>query len=128
MPFPASDVSSWMWLLPLGESQSFKTDLRYVRSTDDGGSNVDNDAFGALQTSGLVLGLAALNLDVKLVGVSTSASQDVEGIVTVLSTVDDKQIYFNQTASVFHALAAQADNGISGLADVTLKPNWTDCE
>ena len=37
-------------VMPLGESQSFKTDLRYVRSTDDGGSNVDNDAFGALFT------------------------------------------------------------------------------
>ena len=37
-------------VLPLGDNQSFKTDLRYVRSTDDGGSNVDNDAFGALFT------------------------------------------------------------------------------
>ena len=37
-------------IMPLGESQSFKTDLRYVRSTDDGGSNVDNNAFGALFT------------------------------------------------------------------------------
>ncbi|ABP80845.1 probable porin [Stutzerimonas stutzeri A1501] len=37
-------------VLPLGDKQSFKTDLRYVRSTDDGGSNVDNDAFGALFT------------------------------------------------------------------------------
>ncbi|XVN07583.1 OprD family porin [Pseudomonas corrugata] len=36
--------------LPLGEGQSFKTDLRFARSTDDGGSNVDNDAFGALFT------------------------------------------------------------------------------
>jgi len=34
----------------LGDNQSFKTDLRYVRSTDDGGSNVDNNAFGALFT------------------------------------------------------------------------------
>ena len=34
--------------LSLGEGQSFKTDIRYARSTDDGGSNVDNDAFGAL--------------------------------------------------------------------------------
>jgi len=38
-------------IMPLGENQSFKTDLRYVRSTDDGGSNVDNNAFGALFTS-----------------------------------------------------------------------------
>ena len=35
-------------VMPLSDKQSFKTDLRYVRSTDDGGSNVDNDAFGAL--------------------------------------------------------------------------------
>ncbi|MCQ4256006.1 OprD family porin [Stutzerimonas stutzeri] len=41
---------SLVHVLPIGESQSFKTDLRYVRSTNDGGSNVDNDAFGALFT------------------------------------------------------------------------------
>lgn len=34
--------------LPLGEGRSFKSDIRYARSTDDGGSNVDNHAFGAL--------------------------------------------------------------------------------
>jgi hypothetical protein len=37
-------------VLPIGDNQSFKSDLRYVRSTDDGGSNVDNNAFGALFT------------------------------------------------------------------------------
>ncbi|WP_181297289.1 OprD family porin [Pseudomonas sp. Q2-TVG4-2] len=37
-------------IMPLSDNQSFKTDLRYVRSTDDGGSNVDNNAFGALFT------------------------------------------------------------------------------
>ncbi len=37
-------------VLPIGDNQSFKTDLRYVRSTDDGGSNVDNNACGALFT------------------------------------------------------------------------------
>jgi feruloyl esterase len=36
--------------LPLGEGRSFKSDIRYARSSDDGGSNVDNDAFGALFT------------------------------------------------------------------------------
>lgn len=36
--------------LPLGEGQSFKSDLRFAHSTDDGGSNVDNNAFGALFT------------------------------------------------------------------------------
>lgn len=37
-------------VMPLGDNQSFKSDLRYVRSTDDGGSNVDNNAFGAIFT------------------------------------------------------------------------------
>ena len=35
---------------PLGENQSLKTDLRYARSTDDGSSTVDNNAFGAMVT------------------------------------------------------------------------------
>ncbi|MCQ4287126.1 OprD family porin [Pseudomonas stutzeri] len=37
-------------VLPLGEDQSLKTDLRYARSTDDGSSTVDNKAFGAMVT------------------------------------------------------------------------------
>ncbi|RON46591.1 OprD family porin [Pseudomonas frederiksbergensis] len=33
--------------LPLGKSQSFKTDLRYADSSKDGNTNIDNQAFGA---------------------------------------------------------------------------------
>jgi hypothetical protein len=40
-------------VLPLGDKQSLKTDLRFARSTDDGDSNVDNKAFGAMFTYGL---------------------------------------------------------------------------
>ena len=40
-------------VLPLGEGHSLKTDLRYARSTDDGRSNVDNKAFGAMLTYAL---------------------------------------------------------------------------
>ena len=41
-------------VLPLGDKQSLKTDLRYARSTDDGRrSNVDNTAIGAMVTYGL---------------------------------------------------------------------------
>ena len=40
-------------VLPLGGKQSLKTDLRYARSTDDGRSNVDNKALGAMITYGL---------------------------------------------------------------------------
>src|SRR5690606_33086018 len=37
-------------VLPISEGQSLKTDLRYQRSTDDGNTNVDNKAFGAMVT------------------------------------------------------------------------------
>lgn len=37
-------------VLPLGDNQSLKTDLRYARSTDDGSSKVDNKALGAMVT------------------------------------------------------------------------------
>ena len=40
-------------VLPLGDKQSLKTDLRYARSTDDGRSNVDNKALGAMLTYGI---------------------------------------------------------------------------
>ena len=41
-------------VLPLGDKQSLKTDVRYASSTDDGNrSNVDNKAFGAMVTYGL---------------------------------------------------------------------------
>ncbi|WP_061237586.1 OprD family porin [Ectopseudomonas composti] len=53
-------------VLPLGEKQSLKTDLRYARSTDDGQSNVDNKAFGAMVTyalSGHSFGLGYQQMD-----------------------------------------------------------------
>lgn len=40
-------------VLPIADKQSFKTDLRFARSTDDGDTNVDNKAFGAMFTYGL---------------------------------------------------------------------------
>lgn len=37
-------------VLSLGDKQTLKTDLRYARSTEDGNSNVDNNALGAMVT------------------------------------------------------------------------------
>lgn len=47
-------------VLPLADKQSLKTDVRYARSKNDGNTNVDNKAFGAMATyslSGHSLGL-----------------------------------------------------------------------
>jgi len=40
-------------VLPLGKNQSFKSDLRFARSTHDGESNVDNSALGTMFTYSL---------------------------------------------------------------------------
>lgn len=40
-------------VLPIADGQSLKTDLRYSRSKDDGSSNVDNKALGAMVTYSL---------------------------------------------------------------------------
>jgi hypothetical protein len=40
-------------VLPIADKQSFKTDLRYARTTDDGSSNIDNKFFGAMFTYAL---------------------------------------------------------------------------
>src|SRR5690606_8046333 len=40
-------------VLPISEGPSLKTDLRYQRSTDDGNTNVDTKAFGAMVTYSL---------------------------------------------------------------------------
>lgn len=40
-------------VLPIADGQSLKTDLRYARSKDDGSSNVDNKALGAMVTYSL---------------------------------------------------------------------------
>jgi hypothetical protein len=40
-------------VLPLGDQQSLKSDIRFARSTDDGQTNVDNKAFGAMFTYAL---------------------------------------------------------------------------
>lgn len=41
------------YMIPVTTGQSLKTDLRFARSTGDGGSNVDNNAFGAMFTYNL---------------------------------------------------------------------------
>ncbi|WP_223455544.1 MULTISPECIES: OprD family porin [unclassified Pseudomonas] len=48
--FYSQHLVNLTYMLPVTTGQSLKTDLRFARSTDDGGSNVDNNAFGAMFT------------------------------------------------------------------------------
>ena len=48
--FYSQHLVNLAYVLPITVGQSLKTDLRFARSTDDGGSNVDNNALGAMFT------------------------------------------------------------------------------
>lgn len=53
-------------VLPLGDKRSFRSDIRYAHSTNDGNTNVDNKAFGAMFTysiNGHALSGAVQNMD-----------------------------------------------------------------
>lgn len=59
-------IVSLVHVLPIADKQSFKTDLRFARSTDDGDTNVDNKAYGAMFTyalSGHSFGLGYQQMD-----------------------------------------------------------------
>ncbi|MNK45374.1 Porin-like protein NicP precursor [compost metagenome] len=51
--FYSQHLVNLTYMLPVTTGQSLKTDLRFARSTDDGGSNVDNNALGAMFTYNL---------------------------------------------------------------------------
>ncbi|MDU4253139.1 OprD family porin [Pseudomonas sp.] len=55
--------------LPIAEGQSLKSDIRWARSTDDGGSNVDNRALNAMFT--YKLGNQAFGLGLQLMSGDT---------------------------------------------------------
>ncbi|WP_421681784.1 OprD family porin [Stutzerimonas urumqiensis] len=53
-------IVNLLHVLPIGEGQSLKTDVRYARTSEDGNTDIDNKAFGAMATyslSGHSLGL-----------------------------------------------------------------------
>ncbi|MBB3241989.1 hypothetical protein FHW68_003526 [Pseudomonas sp. Tn43] len=51
--FYSQHLVNLTYVLPVTTGQSLKTDLRFARSTDDGGSNIDNNAIGAMFTYSL---------------------------------------------------------------------------
>ncbi|VVO41670.1 Porin-like protein NicP [Pseudomonas fluorescens] len=51
--FYSQHLVNLTYMLPVTTGQSLKTDLRFAHSTDDGGSNVDNNALGAMFTYNL---------------------------------------------------------------------------
>jgi hypothetical protein len=81
--------------------------------------DLESSEFGAFETGGLIIGSAGINKGMQVVGVLNADSQDVVGIVTLLTTVDDQKIVFNTTSSTFHHVAAQADNGVVVTVDIT---------
>jgi hypothetical protein len=74
---------------------------------------------GKLSATGLTVGSLGINSHVTVMGVTLANSNAIDVMVTLLATVDDSSITFATTASTFHSLAAQADNGVIVQVDIT---------
>jgi len=59
------------------------------------------------------------NDHIHVVGLNNAHTAGLTGIVTLIASVDDSYIKFDGTASSFHSLSAQADNGIFVQVDLT---------
>ena len=70
-------------------------------------------------SGGLTIGSLGASSSITVTGITKANSDGITGIVTMLATVDDSKITFATTPSTFHALAAQADNGVVGDVDLT---------
>jgi hypothetical protein len=81
--------------------------------------SIEADEFKAFQATGLTLGCAGINRNIHVTGISNISSNGVTGVVTLLATVDDASISFENLPSVFHSLAVQADNGLRVSTDLT---------
>jgi hypothetical protein len=84
----------------------------------DGTLQLDGDEVQLVKASGLTIGSAGANTDIRVVGIAAEDSIGVVGIVSLLATVDDSQVTFEYAGSVFSALAVQADNGVLVNEDV----------
>jgi hypothetical protein len=73
---------------------------------------------GILAT-GLTIGCAGVNKSMRVSGITAGSSNGISEIVTLLATVDDSQITFNNAASTFNAMSAQADNGLLISREIT---------
>jgi hypothetical protein len=76
------------------------------------------DQLDSVIGAGLTIGDQFMNTDIVVTGVDGS-TMSVEGIITLVATVDDSKITFSAGASVFYSLAAQADNGVTVQADLS---------
>ena len=69
-------------------------------------------------TGGLVYG-SGTSGSVSVNGIQAASSNPASAVVTIQALADNSAITFLTGASVFNALAAQADNGVLVKADVT---------
>jgi hypothetical protein len=103
-------VSTTMLAFTPGQEVAFGTSPKDLYITDS--------EFGAFTAVGLTFG-DTVNADILVNGVTTSGSNGISQILSIVATRDDAQIQFSGTASTFNILASQADNGVMVEADIT---------
>ena len=81
-------------------------ELQRISATGGGGAGAGSWAGTGLRIANGVNGSVTVN------GIESAHSEYVYPLVTLIAQSDDTQVTFATTSSTFHALAAQADNGV----------------
>jgi hypothetical protein len=73
---------------------------------------ITNTEMQGIHAGGLTIGSAGTNRGMRISGITATGSNGIQGVLTLVSSVDDSQLLFDAVASTFNALSAQADNGV----------------
>merc|ERR1719506_915534 len=80
---------------------------------------LDKTELSVMSSAGLTIGQVDSSGSINVADVTNATSNGINGVLTLLTTIDDSQITFESTSSTFHSLDAVADNGCVFHGDVT---------
>ena len=108
MDFQGTQISSGAATLTIA---SFGAKTIGVGTTSED-LDLEASELGIIQSGGLIVGSAGVNLGIKVVSITEANSNGIAGTVTFLASSDDSQVVFTGGASTFYGVSAQADDGV----------------
>jgi hypothetical protein len=113
----SSDVSSGSAASYLFSTSAGRT-IGLGSGTGDLSLNPSANEVAAFKVTGLTIG-SGNSGTITVNGVADGHSDGIGSLLTLVATRDDARIVFETGSSVFNALVAQADNGVTGALDLT---------
>lgn len=115
MDFQGTQISSGAATLTIA---SFGAKTIGVGTTSED-LDLEASELGIIQSGGLIVGSAGVNLGIKVVSITEANSNGIAGTVTFLASSDDSQVVFTGGASTFYGVSAQADDGVLVVSTMT---------